>query len=607
VQARAARRALAVGVSTLVALALAGLGASGASAVVIRLQDGRTLSYHPVRESATAPRPFDAFFSNLDYNGGPVMGSNTNYALYWAPSGSAPYPPDYQPGLSRFFEDLAHDSGGNANVESVAAQYNDAAGHFSSYNSHFGGTLLDTNPYPGNGCKAAAICLTDAQLRAELVRFVSAAKLPMDLTHEYFLLTPPGVENCFTKSGSECSVGTTRPTYCAYHSNIPVGGGQLIYSNDAFVTGNPLCDDGNHPNGSSDGALEGGLSHEHVESITDPEPNSAWTDFGGVIGEIGDKCRTFEEATEYGPTLGTHNAAKYNQVINGDFYWYQQEWSNQKHECRQRLSFKGAKPTAAFTSTQGGGAEVKFDASASSAPGGVSRYNWQFNDAPPNQLPTPTETTTPTIAHAFPEPGIYTIALTVFAPDGTSSGTAHTMTVGKLLPPAVASVVPKKGPATGGTSVTITGSHFWGVSAVNFGALAAAEYTVNSTMSITAVSPPGTSGTVDVTVTGQGGTSAASPADNFKFGLPAVTKVSPVTGPKAGGTSVTIEGSGFAPGVSTMAFRFGKAFATGVSCASVSICTVTAPRARKVGAVDVIAVVGGSRSKKNVADQFVYT
>jgi PKD domain-containing protein/IPT/TIG domain-containing protein len=590
----------------LVALALMGLGASSASAVVVRLQDGTTLSYHPVRESAGTPRPFDALFSNLDYNGGPVMPSNTNYALYWAPSGSAPYPPDYQPGLTRYFEDLAHDSGGTANVESIAAQYNDSSAQFSRYSSHFGGTLIDTNPYPGNGCKAAAICLTDAQLRAELVRFVRAAKLPMDLTHQYFLLTPPGVENCFTKSGSECSVGTTKPTYCAYHGNIPVGEGQLIYSNDAFVTGNLLCDDGNHPNGTSDGALQGGLSHEHVESITDPEPNNAWTDFGGLIGEIGDKCRTFEEATEFGPTLGTHNGAKYNQVINGDFYWYQQEWSNQKHECLQRLSFSGAEPTATFKGTPGAGAEMKFDASGSSATGGVFRYNWQFNDAPPNEIPTPTETATPTISHTFPEPGIYTIALTVFAKDGTSIGTAHTMTVGKLLPPAVTGVAPKKGPVTGGTTVTITGAHFWGISAVRFGSLAAAEYTVNSTTSITAVSPPGTSGPADVTVSGLGGTSATSPADNFKFSRPTVDSVSPATGSKAGGATVTINGSGFAPGASGMTFRFGKALATGVSCSSVSTCTVTAPAVHKVGTVDVVAVVGGLISKKTAADHYIY-
>jgi hypothetical protein len=45
-------------------------------------------------------------------------------------------------------------------------------------------------------------------------------------------------------------------------------------------------------NGISDGEINGGLSHEHVESITDPIPNDAWTNgFGANQGlEVGDQC-----------------------------------------------------------------------------------------------------------------------------------------------------------------------------------------------------------------------------------------------------------------------------------------------------------------------------
>ena len=48
-------------------------------------------------------------------------------------------------------------------------------------------------------------------------------------------------------------------------------------------------------------------------------------------------------------------------------------------------------------------------------------------------------------------------------------------------------------------------------------------------------------------MTTPGGTSAISTKDHFKF-LPTVTGVSPNTGSKAGGTSVTITGTGFALG-----------------------------------------------------------
>ena len=63
-------------------------------------------------------------------------------------------------------------------------------------------------------------------------------------------------------------------------------------------------------------------------------------------------------------------------------------------------------------------------------------------------------------------------------------------------------------------------------------------------------------------MTAKGGTSPVSSKDHFKYGKPAVTGVSPATGPLAGGTEVTISGSGFAPGASV---SFGPAAATNVS------------------------------------------
>ena len=55
----------------------------------------------------------------------------------------------------------------------------------------------------------------------------------------------------------------------------------LIYADNPFDATNPLCQDGNYPNGIADGEINGGLSHEHNESITDPLPNDAWTNGAG--------------------------------------------------------------------------------------------------------------------------------------------------------------------------------------------------------------------------------------------------------------------------------------------------------------------------------------
>jgi hypothetical protein len=379
----------------------------------------------------------------------------------------------------------------------------------------------------------------------------------------------------------------------------------IVYANDPYVTGLAGCDSGNHPNGtSSDGVLMGGLSHEHNESITDPEPNNAWTDIGGSGGENGDKCRTFAEGSEFGTPLGTAgNGSTYNQLINGHPYWYQQEWSNQANRCLQRLSFAGEEPTATFSSTPGAGEEVSFNATGSTAPGGVARYNWQFNDGP--GLSAPTETTAPTVSHTFPVAGVYTVALTVFAADGTSIGTARTIAVGAVPPPAVTKVAPAKGPAAGGTTVTITGSNLTGATAVSFAGGAATSFAVRSATQIVAISPAGTGGTADVTVTTPAGTSASVLADHFKY-TPAVTGVSPSSGPTSGGTTVTITGSGFALGSATV-FKFGATKATGVSCSSSTTCTAIAPK-HAAGTVDVIATVNLISSLKSPpADQFSYS
>ncbi|MCW3031937.1 MAG: hypothetical protein JWM60_282 [Solirubrobacterales bacterium] len=583
---------------------LLGIGAQGASALIVEPTAGKALSYQPLRGSAAAANAlaFDKFFSNLDYNGGPVMPSNANYTFYWAPSGSPAYPSGYQSGVDTYLQDLAHDSGGTQNVDSIAAQYNDAAGHFAAYQSSFAGAIVDTNPYPANGCTRAPICLTDAQIQNELVSYITAHGLPKDIVHEYFVLTPPEVESCFTAGGSECSAGSSRPVYCAYHGSIPLSAGQqIVYSNDPFVTGNEGCDDGQHPNGSSDGVLQGGLSHEHNESITDPEPNNAWTDIGGSGGENGDKC-----GNNMGPALGkAPNGAKYNQVVNGHLYWYQMEWSNHLHNCLQRLSFSGETPTGTFSSAPAGGNKVTFDAGGSTAPGGVSRYNWQFNDGP--GLSTPTETTGPTVTHTFPSGGSYLVALTVFASDGTSIGAAHTILAGTPPAPVVAKITPKKGEAAGGTAVTITGSGFTGVTSVHFGANPAASYEVVSSTTITAISPPGTAGAADVTVTNPTGTSATGKGDVFKYGKPSVSAVSPATGPLAGAQSVTVTGSGFAPGGATT-LKFGKALASGVNCTSTTSCTAITPAAVKPGPVDVIAAVGKLKSKKTPpGDTYTYS
>ncbi len=73
--------------------------------------------------------------------------------------------------------------------------------------------------------------------------------------------------------------------------------------------------------------------------------------------------------------------------------------------------------------------------------------------------------------------------------------------------PYVFSLEPASGPATGGTTVVISGNHFAGATAVTFGDTPASSFVVEDNVHITAVAPAHAEGTVNVHVTTPAGTS----------------------------------------------------------------------------------------------------
>jgi len=83
--------------------------------------------------------------------------------------------------------------------------------------------------------------------------------------------------------------------------------------------------------------------------------------------------------------------------------------------------------------------------------------------------------------------------------------------------PVLTKVSPLRGPVTGGTTVHLTGSSLTEVSNVLFGTTPATSFTVKSGLSITAVAPPGTSGSVAVTVVSSAGTSAVTSATHYTY------------------------------------------------------------------------------------------
>jgi hypothetical protein len=173
--------------------------------------------------------------------------------------------------------------------------------------------------------------------------------------------------------------------------------------------------------------------------------------------------------------------------------------------------------------------------------------------------------------------------------------------------PGIRKVSPKKGPAAGGTVVTISGNNMGRTSEVLFGSVPGTIES-KSPQTLVAIAPPHTVGKVGITLVNPGGSSGPSNQATFTFSGVAVSGVSPASGGLAGGTPVTVTGSGFAAGAGTTSFAFGKTAATVVECASSTQCTMIAPAASKATTVDVRASVIGAKgtSKKSPADHYTY-
>jgi hypothetical protein len=119
------------------------------------------------------------------------------------------------------------------------------------------------------------------------------------------------------------------------------------------------------------------------------------------------------------------------------------------------------------------------------------------------------------------------------APSGSEAGKEIALSAEVQPAPAIASIAPASGSISGGTAVTITGTNLNGASAVKFGPIPAAGFTVDSDTQITAIAPPGgTPGTVDVTATTLAGTSAVTGGDRFLYVACVVPKLKHKT-PKA--------------------------------------------------------------------------
>jgi hypothetical protein len=253
-------------------------------------------------------------------------------AGYAAPA-TLTFDASYESLINRYFTDVEAASSPTAtNVYSIDTQYSGIA-----YASTVGGSYVDHDPLPANGCDDGTdpYCLTDQQLQDEIQNVLTAKGWHGSLTNMFFLLTPVGVGSCIDGFSGVCSSNY----FCAYHNAfVDTNSEDVIYANEPYEGGLGGCDGNNgvippgpgfgFPNDQDSDTTINTISHEHNEAITDPF-GDAWYADDGSGDEIGDLCAYY-----YGPRAGTApNGQPYSQKINGNNYSLQEEYSNADNGC----------------------------------------------------------------------------------------------------------------------------------------------------------------------------------------------------------------------------------------------------------------------------------
>ena len=163
--------------------------------------------------------------------------------------------------------------------------------------------------------------------------------------------------------------------------------------------------------------------------------------------------------------------------------------------------------------------------------------------------------------------------------------------------PTVSGVTPSSGLATGGTTVTITGTNLTAVTAVDFGTQSVPVLTDNGT-SLTVVSPAGTPGAVAISLTTAAGTVGTSVVDQFTY--VAVPPTITLNNTEIfGNTILTIQGTGFSttPGSDSVLFNLGvKGTVTAATSTTLTV-SLTIPSILSAGTIlDASVIVGGVSS-----------
>jgi hypothetical protein len=473
-----AARRLALGLGLMATLSASLLFAAAPAGAVVSGEFGVTQRTAPIPEEAP-----------LQYHGGPVLHSSDSYAVYWDPSGT--YRGDWMRVIDEYMQGVGAEKGTLGNVFALNGQYRDAGGRAAN-ESIFRGAYTDEDPYPTKeNCtekpSGTVACLSDAQIRAELLKVIASGKLPGATgTPVYYVLTPPGVTVCTDASSpSTCSNSTEleakpKTGICGYHSVINPGApkqaiyavqpwvagdsGQFITSESPLITSQPTaaniaCQDnrqldepnqlagknpfGNWAEGLAD-VIVNDLSVEQSNVVTDPLLNG-WYQSGSKA-EQSDMCQfNFGPPPVKLPTIPEEQQPANAQIISNESiggHSYYLQWgfdsvgvtAGKGHTC-----WSGVALEAHYTAPNpvNVGDVVGFDASESNItlnahteglppdePYVAPIYKWDFGDGAGAE-----GTNAASEFHSYTQGGTYNVTLTVTDSSGNSNSFTKPITV----------------------------------------------------------------------------------------------------------------------------------------------------------------------------------
>jgi hypothetical protein len=259
------------------------------------------------------------YFGDVTYGGGQVVKSAVSHAIYLQPqTGSQCTIATCWGDPEGFLRDI-----GRSDFIHLVDQYIGLSGS----NRYTVGSHATVTYSP------QATPLLDTDIQA-IVHAVAARSGASGYGHIYHVFLPPGQDECFDSTLSECYSPDNNATffYCAYHSSVDFPDiGHVIYTFQPYQDVPGCLVQPGTINGRLVDAADDSLEHELFESITDPD-GDAWTNtnssnYSGF--EVADECQFFKDfqneffESNYVPTF----------LIGAHVYAVQTVYSNDQHAC----------------------------------------------------------------------------------------------------------------------------------------------------------------------------------------------------------------------------------------------------------------------------------